>query len=221
MVVEKIDLKTLFLPVCEKYHIPIASSGGWSSMLQRAIYAKRFQQAQDRGLTCVLLYCGDHDPDGLRISDFLRKNLADLKDVEWEDGSPGYDPEDLEIVRFGINNDFITKNKLTWIDNLITGSKRGLDLADPRHKNHRMPYVQAYLSEYGAKKCEANALMTIPKEAEWLVEEAIINFVGEDASKRFEKKRKAVNKIVEDFREKTGMTETLQKALDLIEEEGV
>lgn len=29
MIVEKIDLKTLFEPVCEKYHIPIATSKGW------------------------------------------------------------------------------------------------------------------------------------------------------------------------------------------------
>lgn len=61
MVVEKIDLKTLFEPVCKKYKIPIATSKGWSSMLQRAIYAKRFKQAEEQGLTPLLLYCGDHD----------------------------------------------------------------------------------------------------------------------------------------------------------------
>ena len=73
MLVEKIDLKTLFLPICKKYHIPIATSKGWSSMLQRAIYARRFKEAEDKGLQPVLLYCGDHDPDGLRISDFIKK----------------------------------------------------------------------------------------------------------------------------------------------------
>jgi len=40
MLVEKIDLKTLFFPICVQYHIPIATSKGWSSMLQRATYAR-------------------------------------------------------------------------------------------------------------------------------------------------------------------------------------
>lgn len=217
MIVEKIDLKTLFLPVCKKYHIPIATSSGWSSMLQRAIYARRFQEAQDNGLQPILLYCGDHDPDGLRISDFIRKNLEDLKGIEWDDGTEGFDPEDLEIVRFGLNYDFIERHDLTWIDNLITGSKR--DLASPSHKNHKMPYVQKYLKEIGKKKCEANVLMTIPDKARKLVEGAITDFLGDDGLKRFREKREAVNKEVEDFRQKTGLTEALQKALDLIDKE--
>lgn len=48
MVVEKIDLVTLFRPVCAKYHIPIANSKGWSSMLQRAEYARRFHEAEEK-----------------------------------------------------------------------------------------------------------------------------------------------------------------------------
>jgi hypothetical protein len=85
MLFEKIDLKTLFTPVWEKYHIPIATSKGWSSMLQRAVYARRFKEAEDKGLKLVLLYCGDHDPDGLRIAEFIRSNLEDLKNIKWED----------------------------------------------------------------------------------------------------------------------------------------
>jgi hypothetical protein len=76
----------------------------------------------------VLLYCGDHDPDGLRISETLRKNLEDVAEIRWEDGTDGYDPSNLEIARFGLEYDFILKNRLTWINNLITGS--GKDLGD-------------------------------------------------------------------------------------------
>ena len=217
MLVEKIDLKTLFMPVCKTYHIPIATSKGWSSMLQRAVYARRFKEAEDKGLQPVLLYCGDHDPDGLRISDFIKKNLDDLKDIEWEDGKEGYDPEGLKIVRFGLDDEFIEKHNITWIDNLITGS--GKDLGSPNHKNHSMPYVQDYIETHGVRKCEANAIVPMPKIARELVEKAIIDFVGDDALDRFKVKTRAVKVEMDKFREKTGLQNSLQKALDLIEAE--
>lgn len=217
MLVEKIDLKTLFAPVCQKYHIPVATSKGWSSMLQRAEYARRFKEAEDKGLKCVLLYCGDHDPDGLRISTFINNNLIALRDIVWEDGEEGYDPENLIIERFGLNFDFIERHKLTWINNLITGS--GKNLADPHHKNFKMPYVQEYISTIGARKCEANAIVPMPKEARSLVENAIIEYLGNDAIDRFNNKIEQVYKTVKKFRDKTGMTQALQKALDLIDKE--
>jgi len=221
MVVEKIDLKTLFEPVCKKYHIPIATSKGWSSMLQRAIYAKRFLEAEEKGLRSVLLYCGDHDPDGLRISDFIKKNIEDLENIVWEDGCRGYNPDGLEIIRFGIDHDFIEKHNLSWTDNLITGKKRlPNDLADPRHPNHKMPYVQEYIERFGARKCEANAIVPMPVIARQLVEETIIGYVGQDALIRFDKKTQEVKKEVDDFREKTGLQASLQQALDLIERGG-
>ena len=217
MVVEKIDLKTLFEPVCKKYKIPIATSKGWSSMLQRAVYSRRFKEAEERGLKPLLLYCGDHDPDGLRISDFLRKNLADLKDIEWENGKKGYDPEGLEIVRFGLNYDFIELHKLSWINNLITGSKK--NLASPSHKNHKMPYVQDYIKEFGVRKCEANAIVIIPKIARKFVDDTIKSYLGKDAEERFLAKRQAIRDEVQEFREKTGLNKSLRKAIELIDEE--
>lgn len=217
MVVEKIDLKTLFKPICEEYHIPIATSKGWSSMLQRGEYARRFKEAEEMDLDCILLYCGDHDPDGLRISDFLRKNLEDIMNIEWSDGQGGYDPEGLEIKRFGLNYDFIAANELSWIDNLITAS--GKDLADPSHKNHFLPYVQDYLEEYGPRKCEANAIVIKPDQGRKLCRKTIEEYLGRDAKDRFRKRREEVMRIVDEFRDRTGLNETIQKAIDLIEEE--
>ena len=124
-----------------------------------------------------------------------------------------------EIVRFGLNYDFIKKHKFTWIDNLITGNKNHLDLSSPTHRNHNMVYVQDYLKKIGARKCEANVLMTVPKLASKLVRDAIEDYLGIDALYRFQKKTDEVQEIVEDFREKTGLTESLQKALDLIDDE--
>lgn len=197
MLVEKVDLVTLFLPICKKYHIPIANSKGWSSMLQRAEYARRFSEARDKGLKCVLLYCGDHDPDGVRISDFIRKNLYDLKDIQWEDGTSGYNPKNLIIDRFGLNYEFIIENNFTWIDNLITGS--GKNLASLGHKNHYMPYVQDYLDKVGERKCEANSIVVLPDVARNLAKEAIEKYLGNDAIDRFNKVKQKVHEDFEEF----------------------
>lgn len=216
IVVEKIDLKTLFEPVCYEYHIPIATSRGWSSMLQRAEYSRRFKQAENKGLQCVLLYCGDHDPDGLRISDFLRKNLDDLRFIRWSDGIRGYDPDSLTIDRFGLNYDFIEANHLTWINNLITSSKK--DLADPSHPNHYLPYVQDYLAEYGARKVEGNAIVVIPTEARALVRQVIEGYLGMDAPDRFQEKHDTIKEEIANFRQATKLDKAIGNALKLIEE---
>lgn len=214
LVVEKVDLVTLFQPVCEEYHIPLANSKGWSSMLQRAEYAHRFKLAQDKGLQCVLLYCGDHDPDGLRISEFIQKNLYDLKDIVWDNGEDGFDPEGLIIERFGLNYDFIQKNKLTWIDNLVTqggelaklvngkivaGKKSKGKFAGEDHQNFKLPYLQNYLKKYGVRKCEANAIVTQPESARQLVREAIERYLGKGAKKRFQGKRDAIKEEFTQF----------------------
>lgn len=218
MVVEKVDLVTLFSPVCEEYHIPIANSKGWSSMLQRAEYARRFSEAVEKGLKPVLLYCGDHDPDGLRISEFIKNNLIDLKDVKWEDGTDGFDPDrdDLIIQRFGLNYDFIVRNNLTWIDNLITGS--GKNLASTSHKNFRMPYVQNYLKKIGERKCEANSIVTQPAEARNLVREAIESFIGTDARDRFAEKRQIVKDEFERFLDDNKVRPSIEKIMKAIRE---
>jgi len=231
MVVEKIDLKTLFESLCREYHIPIATSKGWSSMRQRAEYARRFKEAEEMGLGCVLLYCGDHDPDGLRISDFLTKNLEDLVDIKWDDDTSGYNPTELNIERFGLDYDFIIANKLTWIDNLITASGgciaetvdgklvQGKTKNGKPHPNFHLSYAQDYLKKYGVRKCEANALVIKPDQGRELCKEAIEKHLGKDAKGRFRERREEVVRIVDEFRIRTGLNEAIQKAIDLIEEE--
>ena len=214
MVVEKIDLVTLFQPICKKYHIPIANSKGWSSILQRAEYSRRFKEAEEHGLKCVLLYCGDHDPDGLRISETLMKNIRDVANVEWTDGTEGYDPSDLIIQRFGLNYDFIIKNKLTWIDNLITGNTQKLmDLSNPQHRNHYMPYVQSYLKKVGARKCEANAIVVVPKMGRAICEEAIISYLGKGADARFKARRQKVRDEIVEILDEVDVKDAIETAI--------
>jgi hypothetical protein len=177
MMVEKIDLKTLFAPICSRFRIPLANAKGWSDINGRAAMMERFERWEYRGKQCVLLYCGDFDPGGLNISEFLKSNLADLSDaIEWY-------PDNLIIDRFGLNFDFIEENNLTWIDNLETSSGGRLD--SPKHPDHYKPDVQSYLAQYGARKVEANALVVRPEAGRELCRQEILKYVSEDAPQSY------------------------------------
>ncbi len=205
------------------------TSKGWSSILQRGEYARRFKEAEENGKKCLLLYCGDHDPDGLRISDFLRKNLEDVRYITWRDETEGYNPENLEIERFGLNYEFIKANNLSWIDNLITGSGgelakvidgkivQGTTKEGRPHPNFHKDYVQDYLSKYGVRKCEANAIVVRPDAGRKLCRDTIEKFLGKNASNRFAGKRAIMKQKFREIREETEVQELLEEALKKIE----
>jgi hypothetical protein len=176
--VEKIDLKSLFSPVCAEFSVPICNMGGWVDINQRAAMMRRFEDWERRGRQCVLLYCGDHDPGGLHISDLLRTNLEDIADAV------GWPADNLIIERFGLDAGFIKKHRLTWIENLAT-SKGEYTLDDPRHADHNKSYVQNYLREFGARKVEANALVVKPKAGRDLCRHAILKYIDQDASEEY------------------------------------
>ena len=115
------------------------------------------------------------------------------------------------------NYNFIEENNLSWIENLKTGSKK--DLSDPSHPNYQMDYVQDYLSTYGVRKCEANAIVVIPEEARNLCREAVEKYLGVNARERFRMKRNNIKIILNNFREETGLYDAIQRAIDIINEE--
>jgi hypothetical protein len=188
MAVEKIDLKSLFSPVCDEFNIPICNVKGWTDINGRAAMMQRFAQWESAGKRCVLLYCGDHDPGGLQISSLLPKNLADLE------AAVGWSPDQLTVNRFGLNADFIKRHRLTWIDNLETSS--GGNLADPRHPDHHKSYVQSYLKQFGARKVEANALIVRPEAGRELCRQAILKYVPASAIAKYENKLKHAQNVV-------------------------
>jgi len=190
MAVEKSDLKSLFSRVSQQFHMVIQNIGGWADLNVRASMMRRFQKWEAKGKRCVLLYCGDHDPGGLQISDFLHANLAELE------RAVGWSPRNLVIDRFGLDYDFITANGLTWIDNLETSS--GKSLADSRHPDHLKPYVQSYLKRFGARKVEANALVARPESGRELCHQSILRYVPEDALMRY---RARLNRIRRELRD--------------------
>ena len=190
--VEKVDLKGIFGPVFERFHIPYANFKGWSDLNIRVDRMRRFQEWEARGKRCVLLYCGDHDPGGLHISGFLRSNMEALTDAV------GWSPDHLEINRFGLNADFIEEHGLTWIDGLETSS--GEDLGDPTHARHGDVHVQDYIARFGERKVEANALVTRIDAGRELCLRAILEYLDDDDPDAYEREveawRQAVRALV-------------------------
>lgn len=195
---EKIDLINTFRPVCEKYHIPFSNAAGWSDINSRAAMMRRFKAWEQSGRQCVLLYCGDFDPVGIQISDFIKENLHALskaKDLDWS-------PDNLIVDRFGLNIDFIYKHDLTWIDNLKTpNGEIARQLPDGRivagiltegknkgkpHPDFGKPHVQKYLKMYGVRKVEANAMITHIDESRQLCEYAVRKYIDEDGRLRYD-----------------------------------
>lgn len=170
MLVEKIDLKSLFSPICRELDLPLANAKGWPDIHVRAAMMRRFKAHEAAGRQCVLLYCGDHNPAGLHIAESYRAMFADIPAIGWM-------PDKLIIDRFGLSYNFIETNRLSWVENLITGS--GADLASPGHPDHGKPYVHDYIERFGARKVEANALVVAPKAGRLLCRNAIEKYIGE------------------------------------------
>ncbi len=183
-VFEKIDLVPLFSPVAREFRTLVSNSRGDRDINARAAMLRRFQDRKAEGLRCVLLLCGDHDPKGLAITDDVHATLDKLRGCTFDDGTRiTLRSEDIEIVRFGLNRDFIDAHRLTWVDNLMTGS--GKDLASPEHPDHRKDYVQRYLREHGARKVEANALVVRVEPARDLFRRILERYIDPDGVQRY------------------------------------
>jgi len=180
---EKRDLVKLFEPELPKAVRRFASKGQ-ADVNSRVALIEECMWAEENGLFPVVLYCGDHDPMGLQISNAIVSNLKPLADVMgWSRGLQFMENDD-RIVRFGLNAEFIDNAGLLWIDGLETSS--GEDLANPRHKQHGYPYVQSYLEEFGARKVEANALIANPTAARALIRTELWRWLSSAGHRQWE-----------------------------------
>jgi hypothetical protein len=196
MAVEKMGVYSLFEKPTKEFDVPLVNIGGWSDINSRVAMMRRYKYWEARGKKCVLLPFVDHDPGGLRIADFLRKNLADLSDAVDSDGNKvGWKPDKLIIDRFGLNPDFIRDHRLTWIDNLETSSGERLD--DPDHNDHHKDYVQSYIKKFGTRKVEANALVICPEAARELCRQAILKYVSQSAREQYRRRLAAEQRKVQ------------------------
>jgi len=179
LLVEKVDLKSLFARICKQYKIPIANLHGSGSIEQKAVMAYNFQYHENEGRQPILFACGDFDPPGLEIR-------AVLKDwfVKYI-GFTGWDPQNLIVDPIGLTYRFIQKNNLTWIDNLESSGEKDLD--DPTGKvwkDNRFN-IQKYVAKYGVKKCESNAIVVVPKLGRKMLQDAIDKWLGKDVYKDY------------------------------------
>ncbi len=172
MCVEKGDIRNLFEPICNEYHLPIVSSKGWSPLRLLYSVVQLSVRAETRGLTPVLLLFYDHDPNGLKFTKLFRGKLEEIR------RATGWDPKGLVIERVGLNKVDIDKYNLTWIENLKSASGR-----ESKDKE--------YIDAFGRRKCESNALFKNEdtlRAAEDICRRAIERYYGEDALTRFKAK---------------------------------
>lgn len=198
---EKRDLIKLFEP-----ELPAAlkrfAGKGQTNIGSRVNVIEECMAAEACGLLPVILYCGDHDPSGIKISDGIVENLRfAAQGLGWESQLDQMAADD-RVVRFGLNAEFIDNAGLLWIDGLETGRdvKKGCnDLADPAHPQHFAEYVQSYLAEFGSRKCEANALIANPTAARALIREELWQWLSHEGHKQWEEENQAAREECEQY----------------------
>ena len=146
---------------------------------------RRFKMHEAAGRRCVLLTFTDHDPGGLHIAEKMRKNLEDLS------RAVGWSPDNLVIIRFGLNADFIDGHGLTWIDNLETSSGGQLD--DPDHTTTTSATSKTTSPNLACASARPTHLCE-PEIGRKLCRDAILEYVPADAVQRYERKLDRVRK---------------------------
>ena len=102
----------------------------------------------------------------------------------------GWSPDDLIIDRFGILTTISSSARGSPGLTISITSKGEYPLDHPKHPDHLKSYVQDYLAKYGARKVEANALVTRPEAGRELCRQAILKYVPANAPARYLKKLK-------------------------------
>ena len=192
--VEKLDLVGMLQGVTQTYKIPVTCSRGWSDLHSRAALLRRCAKYE---MPTVILMFGDHDPGGLSITESFKANLDELLLASGLKTMP-----DLRFERVGLNSSDIDELGLLWIDGLETSS--GKDLASPSHPDFKSKPVQDYLALYGARKCEANALLRCPKEAELILLKAIQAHISDSQLIAYQEHQ---------LRDRQGATQTINKIM--------
>ena len=188
---EKRDLIKLFEP-----ELPSAvrrfASKGQDDINAKVNLLREIDWAYEHDLEPVVLVFTDHDPAGMQIFNNIEDKLRPLAEVMGIDHLLNDMVKDERFVRFGLDADFIDRNGLLWVDNLETSG--GKDLADPKHPQHNFPYVQTYLEQFGARKCEANSLIARPRAARYLIHETLWEWLCHEGNEQWKAENRAAQK---------------------------
>ena len=183
---EKSNIKNLFLKPCAEFCVPIANFGGWADLNVRAGFMRRFagrRRPRASAACCsrsqITILAGSTSPTSCaRTWRTWHARWAGHRVIS-------------SSIRFGLNYDFIEREKLTWIENLATSKRRIPAGRSSGHPDHYKPYVQDYLRKFGVRKVEADALLKVPELGRELCRKAILNtFVPAGAPRRYLNKLK-------------------------------
>jgi len=185
---EKRDLIKLFEP-----ELPAAvrrfASKGQDDVNSKVNLLREIERAYENDLKPVVMVFTDHDPAGMQIFNNIEEKLRPLATVMGVEHHLDDMLDRQRFDRFGLDQEFIERNQLLWVDNLETSGNK--DLADPKHPQHNFPYVQSYLKQFGARKCEANALIARPQAARWLMCQELWEVLDVDGHKRWVRENEA------------------------------
>jgi len=198
LLVEKVDLKYLFARLCKKYRIPAANLHGWGSLEQKAVMAKNFQYHENEGRQPILFACSDFDPPGLEISNELKGDFEEFSIFT------GWRPYNLEVERIGLGYNFIQDNHLIWVENLKSSNPKKPAMNDPKSDvwKKNTYHIREYVAKYGARKCEANAIVVVPKLGEKMFQDYIDKWLGENAYKDYEEALEAGQSMAKELIER-------------------
>jgi len=77
--IEKDALSGVLEPITKAYHVHLLVNRGYSSISAMHDAALRFNDAEDKGKTCFLLYFGDHDPSGEDMVHDVKNRLSEFR----------------------------------------------------------------------------------------------------------------------------------------------
>lgn len=100
MAVKQKDLKGIFLPLCQQYHIPLINHYGWSDINTRIKFKRLFKQMyEQQGKKSVIIYCGDPQQRRLTTSKTIRSNYEEIASIE-------FDMDNVIIEQFSLSDEF-------------------------------------------------------------------------------------------------------------------
>jgi hypothetical protein len=185
--VEKDALVGVIAGICGEYHVPYLSCRGNASHSLLYEAGKRFEAYIDRGLIPVVLYLGDHDPNGIDMTRDIRERLLLFINAASKDPfaiSVEDEEHAIEVRRLALNRDQVN----------------GLP---PNYAKETDSRYKAYVREVGTTECwELDALA--PDVIVGLIRTALDKLIDrkkwDQAKRQLQRNRRKLTKVADDWK---------------------